>query len=94
MGRPLSFDQLLPNTLKEFGMEKKAKSYSVLTNWSEIVGEQVAAVTVAESVERGVLNVRVTNTVWRYELTMRKREILSKLAKAYGADEITDIRWK
>ena len=94
MGRPLSFGQLLDPTLKEFGMEKKAKSYSIITNWTDIVGEKVAAVTIPLKLEKGILNVKVTNSVWRYELTMRKREIMSKITRAYGPDEVKDIQWK
>ncbi len=80
-------------TLKEFGLDKKAQSYSVITGWEDVVGEKVSGVTRPEKLEHGILSVKVTNSVWRYELTMRKREILKKLELAFGP-QVTDIQWK
>jgi predicted nucleic acid-binding Zn ribbon protein len=94
MARPLSFNQLLTPALKEYGLEEKARRYSIITSWSEIVGEKVASVSAPLKLENGILNVKVTDSAWRYELQMRKREILSKIAREYGPDEVVDIRWK
>jgi predicted nucleic acid-binding Zn ribbon protein len=94
MARILSLDTLMQSTLKEFGMDKKAKNYSVITGWEEIVGEKVAAVTLPEKVDKGILTVRVTNPVWKYELTMRKSEILKKIRSSHAGAEVNDIHWK
>jgi hypothetical protein len=44
--------------------------------------------------ERGVLHIRVANAVWKYELTMRKAEILRKIHQKYGELSVSDIHWK
>ena len=80
--------------LKDFGMEKTAKKYEAITRWEEIVGEQVAAVTKPERVSNGTLIVKVTSSVWKYELTMRKAEILKKIHQVTGSLEIEEIQWK
>lgn len=94
MARILKLNAVMRDTLKEFGLDKKAKSYAVITNWQQIVGENVAAVTTPEKLTNGVLQVRVANPVWKYELTMRKAEILAKIVKEHGPYEVKDIVWK
>jgi predicted nucleic acid-binding Zn ribbon protein len=94
MGRPRALGQMMNATLREFGMEEKARKYTILSTWPEIVGEKVAEVTTPEKLDKGVLSVKVTNAVWRYELTMRKTEILSKLHRHFGINEVKDIHWK
>ena len=84
----------MPQTLKEYGLEEKAHKYSVITGWAEVVGEKVADVTLPEKLDRGVLTVRVTNAVWKYELTMRKGEILRKIHARFGERAVSDIHWK
>ncbi len=94
MARIVKLNAVMRDTLKEFGLDKKARTYAVITNWHEIVGESVAAVTTPEKLANGVLQVKVTNSVWKYELTMRKAEILAKIVKAHGPYEVKDIVWK
>jgi len=94
MAKPLPLQQLMNSTLRELGLDKKARSYSIITSWQEIVGERVASVTTPEKVDRGILTVRVASPVWKYELTMRKKEILAKIHSHSGNKEVFDIQWK
>ena len=94
MGSPRNIGHLLPTTLKEFGLDQKAERYSVLDEWPTLVGKKVAEVTTPLKVERGVLVVQVANSVWNYELTMRKAEILRKVQARFGPHVVSDIRWK
>ena len=80
--------------LRDTGMEETAKKYEAITKWEEIVGPKVAAVTIPERVSHGNLIVKVTSSVWKYELTMRKQEILKKIHQVTGSLEIKDIQWK
>ncbi len=75
-------------------MEETAKKYEAITKWEEIVGPKVATVTIPERVSHGNLIVKVTSSVWKYELTMRKQEILQKIHQVTGSLEIKDIQWK
>jgi predicted nucleic acid-binding Zn ribbon protein len=94
MPQPLSLQHVISDVLKEFGLDKKARAYSVLTDWPRIVGEKIASATVAEKLEKGVLTVRVKNAVWRHELSMQKASIIEKIAKEYGAGLVRDILWR
>ena len=94
MPQPTSLQHVIKETLKEFGLDKKARSYSVITGWAEVVGEQIARETIAEKLDRGVLTVRVASPVWRYELTMQKQTILQKIEAAFGPGVVRDIVWR
>ncbi len=94
MAYPRSLEAFIPEVLKEFGLEKKARSYSVITGWAELVGEKIAHATTAEKLEKGILTVRVKNPVWRYELTMQKAMIIEKIAAEFGPGLVRDIIWK
>ena len=94
MPQPVSLQNVISEVLKEFGLDKKARTYEVLTEWPRLVGEKIASATVAEKLEKGILTIRVKNTVWRYELTMQKASILEKIAKEYGTGLVRDIQWR
>lgn len=94
MRTPQSLGNAITQALSHFGLENKARDYEVITRWPEIVGEKIAECTHAEKLERGVLTVRVTNTVWRYELTLRSKEVLKKIAAECGDDLVKEIRWR
>ena len=94
MRSPQALGNIIGEVLNHYGLEAKARNYDVLTRWSEIVGEKVAQSTHAEKLERGVLTVKVANAVWRYELSLRSKEILKKIAATCGDGLVTEIRWK
>ncbi|HEY3873928.1 MAG TPA: DUF721 domain-containing protein [Candidatus Kapabacteria bacterium] len=94
MHQPLSLQKAIFDTLKEFGLDKKARSYSVITNWEKIVGEKIANATEPEKLEKGILSIRVKSAGWRYELTLQKASILEKIAKECGVGVVRDILWK
>src|ERR1019366_10112006 len=48
MPQPVSLQNVISQVLKEFGLEKKARDYSVLMDWPRIVGEKIASATAAE----------------------------------------------
>ena len=94
MAHPQGLGTVIPDLLKEFGLDKKARNYAVLTQWPELVGERVANVTRAEKLEHGILTISVKNPVWRYELTMQKTAILTKIELEFGKGIVRDIVWK
>jgi predicted nucleic acid-binding Zn ribbon protein len=91
---PKILSSVLERTLTTYGLKENAERYEALTHWVEIVGEQVAAVAVPERIKGNTLVVRVESSVWKYELTMRTQEILSKVHNFTESNEITEILWR
>ena len=76
------------------GLKGALAQYGVITSWAEVVGEQIARVTVAERMERGVLYVSVASAAWRTELSMKRREIIEKVNRRAGTAVVRDIRFR
>jgi predicted nucleic acid-binding Zn ribbon protein len=91
---PKALSSVLERTLATYGLKENAERYEALTHWAEIVGDQVASVAVPERIKGTSLIVRVESSVWKYELTMRSREILQKVHNFTGSNEITEIIWR
>jgi len=83
----------LEELVRKLGIKKKLQEYDAVLRWEEIVGQQIARVTVATRITKGILFVRVKSSAWRNELTMRKVEIKEKLNTALGEDIVTDIKF-
>ncbi len=79
---------------EDLGISGLLKQYSVITGWPGLVGEQIAKVTTPLRIDNGILFVSVSTAPWRAELTMRRREILGMIERAYGRGLVTDIRFR
>lgn len=88
---PQPVGDLLGDVLTEMGLNKKLIQWKAVDIWPEIVGEQIARVTVAERIEHGKLIVRVATAVWRNELLFLKRDIIAKLNAALGDNVVKEI---
>ena len=88
---PVKISEGIAAALNELGLGKKIKQYDALNVWSEVVGEQIAAVTEPERVAGGKLFVRVSRSTWRNELTFLKKEIIERLNAKLGAQIVNDI---
>jgi predicted nucleic acid-binding Zn ribbon protein len=76
-------DNLLDRSLKRARLKRKVEQYAFITRWAEIVGEDVAAVSKPEKILHGkVLVVRALSSAWVQELTLRKSDLLDRLASS------------
>lgn len=63
--------------------------------WYNAVGKTIAKVAIPVYIKKGVLIVRVEDSVWRFELTRRKPEIMENVNKNLnGNSKISDIIFK
>jgi len=64
-----------------------------LALWPEVVGEAIAAVTVAEELAGGTLTVRVTHPVWRVELQAMETLIVDRLNERLEGRPLRRLRF-
>ncbi|MBI5217013.1 MAG: DUF721 domain-containing protein [Ignavibacteriae bacterium] len=88
---PKQLGGVLESVIQNLGLGQRLKKAEALDRWSEIVGEQIARVTVPVRVEGDTLVVHVTSSVWRNELVFLKRELITKINKSVQKDLIKDI---
>ena len=78
----------------DLGLRPTLREYDVITSWPDVVGDQIARVTVPQRMHGGVLFVGVANASWRAELTMRRIEIMTKLNRHAGTPVVKEIRFR
>jgi len=82
----------LKETLRALGIEGPAREAMAIGLWSEVVGETIAAATLAVGIHGGILEVRARSSAWAQELSFHKRSILRRLNERLGGAVVTDFR--
>lgn len=90
-GKVLKLDELVDLLLKQHGMDRKFKEYTVLEAWPEVVGKMIASRTKSLRMERGVLFVTFTSSVVKNELLMVKEGLITALNDRMGEVVVKDI---
>ena len=55
---------------------------SIQTAWEKTVGNPIIKNTKIESFKNGTIKIKVSNPIWRNELSFQKQDILDKLIKS------------
>lgn len=91
MSQPELLKNALERHVRRAGIGRKLAQGKMLSQWPQVVGEQVAARATADSIEDGVLTVVVPDSSWRHELTFQKRDMIERLNAAAGQKVVRDI---
>ena len=91
--KPLAVSEALASYLKESGIGEKIEQATAVDEWTERVGEKIAAVTEPLRVRDGVLYVGVTSSAWLLELRMMEVEIRRRVNEGRGEGRIRKIRF-
>ena len=83
----------LSGFIKDSKIEKGLEQNRAVMIWAEVFGKRIAENTEVDSVESGVVLVRVKTPVWRQELQLQKNDIINQLNKALTKKTIKDIRF-
>jgi len=62
--------------LNELGLPEKLKEIEISKIWYECVGDSITKHTKSVEIYKSKLYIRMEDAVWRFELTLRKEEIL------------------
>jgi len=91
---PLPVSHILEGVLRQCGLHERFTERAVLSRWSEIVGDEVAAHSQAVDIENGVLILAAEHGAWRQELTMLMPMIIKKFNALCGEGTVSEIRWR
>lgn len=84
---------LVNKSLDQMGLRHRILEYQVMGKWKQVVGPHIAAATVAERVQDGILFICCKSSAWANECTLHKQHIITELNRAAGRKVITDIRF-
>ena len=77
--KPVALGSVVDKILEQHGVLEQVRRQSVVEEWPELVGEAVARVTHARSVEDAVLIVEVRSSAWLMELNMMKGDFVRRV---------------
>lgn len=83
LGREIS------DLVKSLKKEKKKK----FGFWEKAVGEKISEIAVPYRLKNDILLIKVTDSVWRFELTKRKEDLLQSVNN-FTENKIKDIIFK
>ncbi len=78
-GSPQPVGGLVQELLRARGLWEGVQRASVISDWAERVGPQIARVATPVGFDRGTLFVEVRSSAWLMELEMMERRILARL---------------
>ncbi len=73
------------------GLDAKMQELKILDVWSDCVGKTIAQYSTPVELRKNKLMVRVENAAWRFELSMKKEEIISRLNDNFRKKLIKEI---
>jgi hypothetical protein len=87
-----SLDDILPKVIKDLGLTDRMMMEEVQAAWRTVAGEVIAKGTCPDSIQRGVLFIRLLQPAIHYAVHGEKAKMLEHLAKLLGPGKIKDIR--
>lgn len=88
-----SIAELLPQFLREEGLETPLLQRRLLSAWDEVVGKPIAQYTGEKFIKNQTLCVKILNPALRADLSMSRAMLVKRLNEAVGAQVIADIRF-
>ncbi len=93
--KPITLAEALDGFLARSGLSRRVKQASVVDQWPEAVGAQIAGVTKALSITPdGTLFVAVSTHGWMSELSLMEPQLLRALNSVEGRSPIRKIRFQ
>ncbi|NNE93848.1 MAG: DUF721 domain-containing protein [Verrucomicrobiales bacterium] len=86
--------EVVQKAMKQLGLEKRFDEQQVFDAWNELVDKFVADNARPVSVSRKVLYIQVLHSTVHYELERMKGLILAKMQEKFGAENITEVRFR
>ena len=91
MNKTVSLKDELDDFMKYIGLDGKMHDLKILDAWEECVGSSIAKHSAPIEIRSAKLFVKAENAVWRYELSLRKEEIIENLNRVLKKSIIKEI---
>lgn len=88
-----SIADLLPQILRNEGLEAPLQQKRLVDMWPEVVGEPVAKYTGERFIKNQTLFVKVHNPALRADLSMSRSLLVQRLNEKVGAQVIAEVRF-
>ncbi len=93
--RPRPIGEAITSFLERSGISRRVEQASVIPEWPELVGPQIAQVTEPLSIARdGTLFVAVKTSAWMNELSLLEPQLLASINAKADRARVARIRWQ
>jgi predicted nucleic acid-binding Zn ribbon protein len=93
--RPRPIGEAITSFFERSGIARRIEQASVIPEWPQLVGGQIAQVTQPLSISRdGTLFVAVKTSSWMNELSLMEPQLLASLNAKQGRAPVARIRWQ
>ena len=89
---PVHLRSVLEQLLKDFGTPDITTVTSIINEWEEIVGSDLATKISAVAISGSELIVRVDDPAWASQISWLENQLLDKITRLIGEEKITSIR--
>lgn len=89
---PVHLRSVLEQILKDFGTPDIEVVTSIVDQWQDVVGVDLAAKISAVAVSGSELIVRVDDPAWASQISWLENQLLEKITRLVGEEKITSIR--
>ena len=86
--------QILEEYLKGEDFKEINNTISIQTAWEKTVGNPIIKNSKIESFKNGTIKIKISNPIWRNELSLQKQGLLEKLKKTEPGLNIKEIMLK
>ncbi len=90
---PKPISGILQDVLESCGLNNRLEERSLLLNWQEVVGPEIAAHSRAVDIRDGVLIIDADHGAWRQELSLLIPQLIQKFNAMYGAGAVKEVQW-
>jgi predicted nucleic acid-binding Zn ribbon protein len=90
---PVTAAASLDKLLSQFSWDGELARAELFAGWAKIVGEQNAANSTPEELEKGLLLVRCKSTAWATQLRLMQNQILTRLAEDFPTLKVESIKF-
>ncbi len=88
-----SLAELLPEFLRNEGLEMPLQQKRLIDCWAEVVGKPIEGYTGDKFIKNQTLYVKILNPALRADLSMSRALLVKRLNEKVGAQVIADIRF-
>ena len=89
---PVHLRSVLEQLLKDFGSPDITVVTSIVDQWEEVVGIDLATKISAVAISGSELIVRVDDPAWASQINWLEKQLLDKITSLVGEEKITSIR--
>ena len=88
---PRSLGDVLAGMSQDMGWTEQLSQSLLLTEWADLVGQDIALHTEVMSIEEVILHVQCDSTPWATQLRRMRHQIVTKITEVYPEAGIEDI---